>query len=118
MKFISEVNLCLTPVDARDPGVVKRFAKASVGWVRYKPLLAYISDRSQYEATIESMRGTFERHGPSLSSYFGAAEFTRLLPELKRYARKVPEHYELFQRTKEAWTKALPWARAHPLETE
>jgi hypothetical protein len=105
----------LTPVDARDPGVVKRFAKAAIGWVRYKPLLTYITDRSQYEATIESMRSTFERHGPLLRSYFNAAEFTKLMPELKRYTRRVPEHFELFQRTKEAWTKALPWARANRL---
>ena len=84
-------------------------------WVRYKPLLTYISDRPRYEATIESMKSTFERHGPLLRSYFDAAEFSKLLPELKRYARKVPEHFELFERTKEAWTKALPWARANRL---
>jgi hypothetical protein len=105
----------LTPVDARDPGVVKRFAKAAIGWVRYKPLLTYITDRSRYEGTIESMHSTFERHGPQLRAYFNATEFTKLLPELKRYARKVPEHFELFQQTKEAWTKALPWARANKL---
>ena len=26
------------------------------------------------------------------------------------------EHHELFERTKEAWNKAVPWARAHRLE--
>jgi hypothetical protein len=103
----------LSPVDARDPRVVNRFAKAAIGWVRYKPLLTYISNRSQYEATIESMHSTFERHGPRLRAYFNTSDFIKLLPELARYTRKVPEHFEMFERTKEAWSKALPWARAN-----
>jgi hypothetical protein len=106
----------LDPVDALDPAVVKRFAKAAVGWVRYKPLLTYVTDRSSYEATIESMESTFTRLGPGLAGYFKADEFNKLLSELKRYARKVPEHFDLFERTKEAWSKALPWARAHPVK--
>ncbi|PKL26734.1 MAG: hypothetical protein CVV47_02080 [Spirochaetae bacterium HGW-Spirochaetae-3] len=104
----------LDPVDALDPNVVKRFAKASIGWVRYKPLLTYVTDRSAYESTVESMKDTFERLGPGLRTYFKADEFTRLLPELKKYSDKVPEHHELFERTKEAWRKALPWARQNP----
>ncbi|MBN2874933.1 MAG: hypothetical protein JXM71_07550 [Spirochaetales bacterium] len=106
----------LDPVEALDAAVVKRFAKAAVGWVRYKPLLTYVTDRSVYQATIESMEDTFARLGPGLRKYFKAEEFTRLLPELRRYAAKVPEHFELFERTKEAWTKALPWARANKLQ--
>jgi len=103
------------PVEALDPAVVKRFAKAAIGWVRYKPLLTYVTDRSAYAATMESMEDTFARLGPGLRAHFKADEFTRLLPELRRYAAKVPEHYELFEQTKAAWTKALPWARANRL---
>ena len=43
-------------------------------------------------------------------------EFDRLLPELRRFRGKVAEHHELFERTKEAWNKAVPWARANRLE--
>ena len=105
----------LDPVEARDPAVVNRFAKAAIGWVRYKPLLTYVTDRSAYESTIESMESTFSRLGPGLRSYFKAEEFTDLLPELRRYTRKVAEHHEMFEQTKEAWRKALPWARSNPL---
>ncbi len=106
----------LQPVDALDPAVAKRFAKAAVGWVRYKPLLSYISDRSGYEATMDSMADVFGRNGPRFKAYFKADEFDRLLPELRRFRGKVAEHHELFERTKEAWNKAVPWARAHRLE--
>lgn len=105
----------LEAVDAREPSVVKRFAKAAIGWVRYKPLLTYVTNRTAFESTIESMEDTFRRIGPDLRDYFKADEFTRLLPELKRFARKVPEHYELFEQTKDAWKKALPWAKSNPL---
>ena len=104
----------LDPVDAQDPLVVKRFAKAAIGWVRYKPLLTYVTDRSAFESTIESMSATFKRLGPGLASYFKTDEFRRLLPELEKYTRKVPEHHEMFERTKDAWRKALPWAKANP----
>jgi hypothetical protein len=105
----------LEAVDALEPSVVKRFAKAAIGWVRYKPLLSYITDRPAYRATVAGMEETFERIGPGLRDYFHADEFAKLLPELRRYAKKVPEHFDLFERTKEAWKKALPWAKANPL---
>ena len=103
----------LEAVEATDAAVAQRFAKAAVGWVRYKPLLTYITDRSAYQATIESMSATFRRLGPSLQRYFKAAEFLSLGQELKRYDRHVVEHYDMFERTKLAWRKALPWARAN-----
>lgn len=105
----------LDPVDALDPAVTRRFAKAAVGWVRYKPLLTYITDRGAFESTVESMAATFQRLGPALLARFKAPEFKRLLPELKRYAAKVPEHLEMFERSKAAWAKAVRWAREHPL---
>lgn len=106
----------LDPVDSRKPEVAKRFAKAAIGWVRYKPLLSYVTDRSSYEATVESMESTFRRLGPGLRTYFKTEEFSRLLPELLQYTRKVQEHNELFEQTKEVWRKALPWAKAHALQ--
>ncbi|MBN1243635.1 MAG: hypothetical protein JXA15_13115 [Spirochaetales bacterium] len=105
----------LDAVEARDRDVVRRFARATVGWVRYKPLLTYITNRSAYEATIESMDATFAKVSPALVSYFDAPEFGHLRHELKRFHRDARKHHELFERTKAAWTKALPWARSHPL---
>ncbi len=105
----------LEPVDAMDRDVVKRFARAAIGWVRYKPLLTYVTDRSAFESTMESMASTFEKLGPDLMRHFRASDFSKLLPELKRYERAVPEHYEMFERTKHAWSKAVRWARSNPL---
>jgi hypothetical protein len=105
----------LEPVDAMDRDVVMRFAKAAVGWVRYKPLLTYETDRAAYESTMASMVETFGRLGPGFSRYFGATEFSRLLPELNRYMKLVPDHHEQFVRTKAAWKKAIVWARQNPL---
>ncbi len=104
----------LEPVDARSPDTVERFARAVIGWVRYKPLLVYVTRRRDFESTIASMEATFEQVAPCLGSYFRTSEFNRLVPELRRYAKKAAEHYELFERTKSAWSKAVRWARSNP----
>lgn len=44
----------LMPVDHQDQATTRRFINASIGWVRYKPLLVYITQRSAYEYNVTS----------------------------------------------------------------
>lgn len=102
----------LSAVEADDTRIVKRFAKAALGWTRYKPLLTWVSDPGRYQETIEFMEATFTKLAPVLHARFGLPEFSRLVPELKRFSRRVREHADMFERTKEAWSKALAWAKS------
>ncbi len=104
----------LQPVLADTRTTVKRFARAAVGWARYKPLLTYITRRAEFEGTIDAMRSAFARAVPALRSHFHTADFDRIPSELEVYARNVPRHFESFERTKAAWKKAVAWARANP----
>lgn len=106
----------LQPVLADVRQTLHRFARAAVGWVRYKPLLTYITKRGEFEGTVEAMREAFERTVPALRSHFGSPDFDRIPAELEAYARNAPRHYESFERTKAAWKKAVTWAKANPVK--
>ena len=104
----------LLPVLADTRQTVSRFARAAVGWTRYKPLLTYITRRAEFERTIASMRAAFDRAVPALRTHFKTSEFDRIPSELEAFARNASRHFEAFERTKAAWKKAVAWARANP----
>ncbi|MRN54786.1 hypothetical protein [Paenibacillus monticola] len=85
----------------------KRFLKATIGWIRYKPLLLYITQRDNYEAEIMKMRENLTLVLPKICAYFGNNEFKNILNELEFYHDHVEEHYQDFENTKEAWAKVV-----------
>jgi len=93
--------------DTDSVGVVTRFVKAAIGWVRYKPLLLFITQRDKYADMIEKMIENLKITLPKMSAYFGTEKFNQLITELNYYHRNVEKHYYSFQKTKEAWQKVL-----------
>ena len=45
----------LKPIENTSIEILMRFVNATIGWVRYKPLLVYITDRSNFEETMKTM---------------------------------------------------------------
>lgn len=91
-----------------DSGVItKRFLKASIGWIRYKPLLLYITQRDNYEMEIMKMKQNLSEVIPKICSYFGNDEFKNILKELEFYHTHVEDHYKDFENTKLAWIKII-----------
>lgn len=93
----------LKPVSADAEKVVRRFYAACVGWIRYKPLLIYITDREHYEERIETMMENLAATLPLICDYFNTKSFMKILPELKKYDAAVEKHYADFQETKNLW---------------
>ena len=87
--------------------VIKRFYAACVGWVRYKPLLLYISDPSSYQEKIDEMLSRLNVTVPYICDYFGTASFQKVLTELKKYHRSVESHYSMFLETKRIWAEIM-----------
>lgn len=85
----------------------KRFLKASIGWVRYKPLLLYITQRDNYEAEIVKMKENLSVVIPKICDYFGNDKFKTILDELEFYHTHVEDHYKDFENTKSAWAKVM-----------
>lgn len=91
-----------------DSGIItKRFLRASIGWIRYKPLLLYITQRENYETEIIKMKENLSNVIPKICVYFENNEFKNILDELEFYHTHVEEHYKDFQNTKSAWAKIM-----------
>lgn len=91
-----------------DSGVIiKRFLSASIGWIRYKPLMLYITQRGNYEAEITKMKKNLSKVIPRICNYFEDDEFKNILHELEFYHTHVEEHYKDFENTKSVWLKIL-----------
>ncbi len=97
---------------ADTPAIYSRFLKACIGWIRYKPLLLYITAPEEYVARIEGIREDLNMVLPKLCAHFGNEDFRAILKELDFYHAHVKEHFEDFQATKCAWLKVVARLKA------
>lgn len=86
-----------------DQGIADRFFKASIGWVKYKPLLIFITDRNNYKEIINETRKNLKLSIPKMNKAFEGSDFTCLLKELDEYDKNVEKHYKEYIRTTEVW---------------
>lgn len=92
-------------IQADSEKIVTRFYRACIGWIRYKPLLMYITQRENYESKIDEMREQLKVTLPKICDYFGRDDFMNISIELERYNRNVKKHYNQFVQTQEIWSK-------------
>lgn len=95
------------PIAADIDGNVQRFLQACMGWVRYKPLLLFVTDRGGYREHISQMADALRRTLPAICRYFGTDAFMRVLGELQKYDQLVERHYRSFMQAKRAWAKVM-----------
>ncbi len=95
----------LKRISLEDGSIEERFLKASIGWIKYKPLLIYITDRKNYTNIIEQTRENLERSIPKMNDVFKTCDFTGLLKELEDYDKNVKKHYKEYIRTNEVWNE-------------
>ena len=93
----------LEKIDNSRDNIVKRFFSASRGWIRYKPLLMYISDPNQYDENIKLVYEQLNDSIPGINKLFKNFDFTELIDNLKEYDKNVKVHYEQYQRTNAIW---------------
>jgi hypothetical protein len=94
----------ISPHDSKN---ITRFYKACLGWVRYKPLLLYITHPESYSERIQQVQNDLQATLPKLSAYFDKADFMHILRELKKYHHSVEQHYQLFLQTQSVWAKVM-----------
>ena len=87
--------------------ITTRFYKACIGWIRYKPLLLYITQPDRYEEKIEEMREQLKETLPKICAYFGKPDFIKVLVELEKYHRNVKKHHREFLETQRIWAKIM-----------
>lgn len=99
----------LKPVLSTDEMVIKRFLKASIGWIRYKPLLMYITNRGNYQSNIKQMKKNLQKSIPTICKYFKNNEFKDIIENLDKYDRNVVNHYEEFTKVIEIWNRLIKY---------
>ncbi|MHB1405779.1 MAG: hypothetical protein ACYCV0_09325 [Desulfitobacteriaceae bacterium] len=87
--------------------ITTRFYKACIGWIRYKPLLLYITQPDRYEEKIKEMREQLHETLPKICTYFGKPDFIKVSAELEKYHRNVEKHYREFLETQRIWAKIM-----------
>ncbi|MDD3364265.1 MAG: hypothetical protein PHZ03_04735, partial [Syntrophomonas sp.] len=87
--------------------IITRFYKACIGWIRYKPLLLYITQPDHYEEKIQEMRQQLTVTLPKICAYFGQPDFMKVLAELDKYDRNVKKHCYEFRETQHIWAKIM-----------
>lgn len=97
----------LKPIENTSNEILMRFVNASIGWVRYKPLLVYITNRDNFETTMQTMKDNLTLTIPKLCNYFKTKEFTKILREFEKYKKNVKKHFNEFEKTKATWTRLL-----------
>lgn len=93
----------LRKINVREEKVKSRFLKATMGWIKYKPLLLYISDKDSYQEKIQEMREKLEETVPKLNRVFSDTCFSDLIKELDKYDKDVKKHYNEYMKTNEIW---------------
>jgi hypothetical protein len=97
----------LDGVKGNTPAVVKRFVQATIGWIRYKPLLTYITQRDEYERMMKDIEDKLLVTIPKLCAYFDTGDFKQVFREFKLYTGKVTTHFAEFEATKEVWGRLM-----------
>ncbi len=97
----------LKHINADNDQIITRFYNACIGWVRYKPLLLYITQPDSYEEKINSMRKNLTITLPKICSYFDRANFMNILTEFEKYNRNVVKHDREFKETKRIWSQIM-----------
>lgn len=95
----------LIGVTAQSTSVRQRFLKASIGWIRYKPLLTLITQPEKYDSIIKDMTRKLDSSIPKFCRYFDMPQFDQVRIELNRYHRNVHQHLRSFESTRKAWAK-------------
>jgi len=94
-------------IKADSDKIIERFHKACIGWIRYKPLLLYISQPDRYQEKIEEMRNQLQEVLPKIADYFHYQGFNDIYEELNKYDKNVKKHYAEFIETQEIWSKLM-----------
>ncbi len=92
-------------VSSSDKAVEKRFYKACLGWIKYKPLLMYLMDTDNYKENMEVVHRKLKRSIKKIDSLYEKYNFNDLLVALEKYDSEVEMHYNAFLDTNRVWKK-------------
>lgn len=97
----------LAPIKADSQAIITRFLSACIGWVRYKPLLVYLTNPEGYDEQITQMRETLAEVSPKLAQYFQNEGFLKIIDELEEYQANAKKHADQYRLAQKTWQKLM-----------
>lgn len=96
-------------IKADNAQIITRFYNACIGWIRYKPLLLYITEPDCYEQRVAEIREQLVATLPKICAYFKQPDFANVLTEFDKYNKNVKKHHCEFLETKAIWAKIMEY---------
>ncbi len=97
----------LSAITTDSANVNLRFLNACIGWVRYKPLLTYITAPEEYEQRMKWIKSALNQTLPKLAEYFQDKRFFNIAVEFDKYSKNVKRHYNQFVLAQHTWEKIM-----------
>ncbi len=97
----------LKSIDPASPKTITRFAYACTGWIRYKPLFLYVTDKNNYAQRIVDVRHKLKTSIAPLANYFKDGRFLEIPKDFERYHQNVGKHFYEYLLVQETWEKIM-----------
>ncbi|MEG0292530.1 MAG: hypothetical protein RR495_07260 [Anaerovoracaceae bacterium] len=93
----------LGSISAKSEHIVKRFYQACIGWVRYKPLLMYLTNPKEFHQKSKEIQEALDQVSPKLSQYFDEKGFLEIPNQFKKYQKNAERHSQNFEKNRATW---------------
>ena len=85
--------------------IEERFLQASRGWIKYKPLFLYITDKENYAEKINKIDANLSDCILKINEIFEHEDFTVVLDDFRAYHNRVKEDYKNYLDVNQIWSK-------------
>lgn len=85
--------------------IEERFLSASRGWIKYKPLFLYITDRENYAESIKKIEKSLNDCIVKINDIFEHEDFTVVLEDFNIYHNRVEDDYQKYLDINRIWNK-------------
>ncbi|MBQ9657790.1 MAG: hypothetical protein IJV31_03375 [Clostridia bacterium] len=85
--------------------VEKRFYKACLGWIKYKPLLIYLMEKNEYRIIMNDVYERLNNSIPKINLLYLNYNFNDLINALKEYDENVVKDYNTFLEVNNIWNE-------------
>lgn len=96
---------CLRKINVDEDSIEHRFLQASLGWIKYKPLLMYIKNKEQYKDNIIEVKQNLKMSIPQIDKLFYNSNFEELIIILEEADKNVIKHYREYIKTNDVWNR-------------
>lgn len=88
---------------SENDAVKKRFFKACLGWIKYKPLYIYLLFRESYDKKMKKYKKQMHDCIKQINNYYSNYDFYKVENALNEYDSNVVNHYETYKKTNQVW---------------